>query len=396
MKTRTRWTVALALLAAAAALAWAFAPRPALVETAAVEVGRFEQSVEEEGRTRLHEVYRVTAPLAARLVRIELREGDPVKAGQALAVLRPVLPPLQDARSAEQAGARLKAAQAAVLVAQARLERARVGEAQAQAQSARSERLAREGFLGGASLENDRLAVSAARREVEAAQAEREVVAQEQVAAAAALAPVRAQAAGPDLVLRAPAAGVVLRIPSRSEATLAPGALVIEVGDPQQVEVIAPLLTTDAMTIRPSGPAVIERWGGPPVLGRVRRVEPAAFTQVSALGIEEQRVNVLVDIEAPPAQWAGMGDGFRVHVRLVTASADGAVLVPVGALFARSEGATGVFVLEDGRARLRTVALGGRNNRMAWVREGLRGGERVILYPPPKVADGARVRERRP
>ncbi len=396
MKTRKRWLLILALVGTAALLAWAFTPRPPQVEAEAVTSGRFEQSVEEEGRTRLQEVHRISAPVAARLLRIDLREGDRVLAGQPVATLRPVLSPLLDARSLAQARAELRAARAAADAAQARLARSRVSLELALSQAARSERLANQGFLSPARVEADRLAVRAAQRDVQAAESEHVLALQEQARAAASVTPDPAGAAGPDLVLRAPARGVILRIASRSEATLAPGALVMEVGEPRPLEIVVPLLTADAMSVRAGSPAVIERWGGPPVPARVRRVEPAAFTRVSALGIEEQRVNVLLDVQQAPAQWQDVGDAFRVNVRIVTDRADNAVLVPVGALFARPDGTLAVYRLEGGRARLQTVRLGGRDNRVAWVREGLVPGQRVIVYPPPQVGDGVRVRERRP
>lgn len=396
MKTRARWMLALTLVGTVALLAWAFAPRPPQVETETVTSGRFEQSVEEEGRTRLQEVHRISAPVAARLLRIDLREGDRVQAGQALATLRPVLPPLLDARSLAQARAEFRAAQAATDAARARLARAQVSLALAQSQATRSEPLADQGFLSPVRVEADRLAVQAARRDVQAAESEHALALQEQARASVSVMPGPSGVAGSDLVLRAPASGVVLRIASRSEAALAPGALVMEIGEPRPIEVVVPLLTADAMAVRAGSPAVIERWGGPPVPARVRRVEPAAFTRVSALGIEEQRVNVLLDVHQAPAPWQDVGDAFRVHVRIVTESAQDAVLVPVGALFARPDGTLAVYRLEGARARAQVVRLGGRDNRVAWVREGLTAGQRVIVYPPPQVADGVRVRERAP
>jgi len=160
--------------------------------------------------------------------------------------------------------------------------------------------------------------------------------------------------------------------------------------------VIAELLTTDAVQARPGRRALIERWGGPPVEGRVRRVEPGAFTKVSALGIEEQRVKVIVDLQGAPQAWSAMGDGYRVTVRVITQSVEQAVLVPVGALFPIGDGGTGVFRLQDGKARLQPVELGGRNGSEAWVRSGLKAGETVIVYPPPAVSDGKRVERRQP
>ncbi|RYY52511.1 MAG: HlyD family efflux transporter periplasmic adaptor subunit, partial [Comamonadaceae bacterium] len=325
--------------AAVAALAWAFWPRPVAVEVAAVQQARYEQSIEEDGQTRLKDRYAISAPVAARVARSTLREGDRVAAGDVVAVLSPVMSSMVDERSAREAAARLRAASAGVERAGARLDRAAVEIEEAGLELQRSERLAADGFVSGAKLDSARLALTAAQRELQAARADREMAVQERAQAAAALQPASAGAGGGrPLAVRSPVAGVVLRVPLQSEATIAAGTVLLEVGDPQQMEVVAELLTTDAVQARPGTRTVIERWGGPPVEGRVRRVEPAAFTKVSALGIEEQRVKVLVDLVDPPQAWRALGDGFRVTARVVTASVDDALVVPVGALFPHPQG----------------------------------------------------------
>jgi HlyD family secretion protein len=376
---------------ALAALGWAFAPRPLEVETATVGSGRFEQAIEEDGRTRLRDRYTISAPVAARLGRITLKEGDAVAQGDVLAVLTPVMSAMVDDRSLREASARLKAADAAVAGAAARVDRARVALEEARLELQRTEKLAREGFLSPSRLDNARLAFDGARRELEAAQASREVAGHERTVAAAVLQPATGAAAGVPLPLRAPVAGVVLRLPILSEATVAAGAAIMDIGDPGRMEVVAELLTTDAVQAKPGTPVSIERWGGPAVAGRVRRVEPAAFMKVSALGIEEQRVNVIVDVIQPPDAWRSMGDGYRVTVRVITASAADALQVPVGALVPTPEGTLAVFAVEGGRAALRPVELAGRNGTMGWVRAGLKAGDRVIVYPPPGVEAGRRV-----
>jgi len=393
---RNTWAWAGIALAALAALAWAFWPRPLEVETALARRGRFEQSIEEDGRTRLKDRYTVSAPVAARLERITLREGDRVAAGAVVAVLRPVMSPMVDERSRREAQARLQAAAAGVAGAAARTQRARVALQEAQLDLARTERLAADGFLSASRLDSARLALAGARREVEAAQAGQEVAAQERAQAAAALHPAASTLTRRGaLAVRSPVAGVVLRVAQPSEATLAAGAALLDVGDPQRMEVVSELLTTDAVQAQPGRRAVIERWGGPPVEGVVRRVEPAAFTKVSALGIEEQRVNALIDVTGPPADWQAMGDGFRVVVRVITHSEDDALMVPVGALFPHGDGHA-VYALDGRRARLRPVDVGGRNGSQAWVRAGVTAGQPVIVYPPAAVADGRRVKARQP
>jgi HlyD family secretion protein len=400
MKTKTWWMAAGGTLASLAALAWAFAPRPVAVETAAVTQGRFEASIDEDGKTRLRERYVVSAPLAGRLERIALREGDAVAADAVVATLAPVLSPLLDERTLREQQARLEAAQANVLRADARAEGARVGLLQARSEAGRSEQLARQGFVAPTKLETDRLAVLAAQKELDAAVEEQHVAGHEAEQARAALVAVRrpgsARAGG--FALRAPVNGRVLRVLQSSEAAVALGTPLLELGDTSRMEVVAQLLTVDALQARPGARVVIERWGGSGLLeGRVRRVEPAAFTKVSALGVEEQRVNVLIDITSPAQQWEALGDAFRVGVRIVTLEADDAVQVPVSAVFPLPDGEGGmaVFVLDGRRARLVPVALAARNGSAAWIRGGVQPGASVIVYPPAAVKDGTRVQARR-
>ncbi|TFZ04977.1 efflux RND transporter periplasmic adaptor subunit [Ramlibacter rhizophilus] len=392
-RTLIGWSMTSVVLLAA--LAWAFAPRPVAVETGVVGSGPFEESIEEDGRTRLKDRYAVSAPVAARLTRIVLREGDRVAAGDTVAVLLPALPTMMDERAVREASARHAAATASVQRARAALERAAVKVEETQLELHRTAKLTGEGFLSAARLDSARLAFAAAQRDHEAARAEQEVAVQERERAAAALQPLGAATPARPLTLRSPVDGVVLRVVQPSEATLPVGTVLMEIGDPSRMEIVAEMLTTDAIQAQPGRRAVIERWGGEPVQGRVRRVEPAAFTKVSALGIEEQRVAVLIDLDHPPPAWDRVGDGFRVTARVVTRSVDAATLVPVGALFPYADGGLAAYRLENGRARLQPVEIGGRNASQAWVRSGLSPGQVVIVYPPPTVAEGVRVRARR-
>lgn len=388
--------LAAAVVAVAAALAWAFAPRPVDVETAAVERGRFEQAIEEDGRTRLKDRYTVSAPVSARIARIALREGDTVAAGDPVAVLTPVVSGMVDERASREAQARLRAADAGVTLASARVERARSAQEEARLDLQRTDKLAREGYLSSARLDSARLALDGATHEYQAALAQRDVAAHERAQAQAILQPVNAAATGQPLLVRSPVAGRVLRVAQQSEGVVAAGTPLVDVGDPARMEVIAQLLTTDAVQAQPGTAVSIERWGGPPVPAKVRLVEPAAFTKVSALGIEEQRVNVVIDVAQPPPEWRSMGDGFRVTARVITASADDALLVPVGALFAFGDGGTAVYRIEGSRARLRPVELNGRNGSVGSVKSGLALGDTVVVYPPPSLADGKRIKVRRP
>jgi HlyD family secretion protein len=400
--TRKGWLVTGAVVAAAALLlAWAFAPRPVEVEVAVAAVGRFDATIDEDGKTRLRDRYVVSAPLAGTLQRITLREGDPVAAGAVVATLTPALAPLLDERKLREQRARVEVTQAIVQRVDARIERARIALQQARNDLQRTEQLARQGFVSPNRLESDQLAAEAARKELDTAQQERRVALHEVEQARAALSAVGAAGARDAVFeLRAPVAGRVLRVLQTSETVVALGTPLLELGDTAQLEIVAELLTTDALKLPPGAPVVVERWGGPGTLqGRVRRVEPAAFTKISALGVEEQRVRVLIDLTSPATRWASLGDGYRVGVRIVTIARDGALMVPVSAVFpvpaeGSNPGGMAAFAVRDGRARLVLVQLGGRNGSMAWVTQGLAAGDRVIVYPGTAVADGVRVRER--
>jgi len=381
-----------------------------------VTQGRFETTIDEDGKTRLADRYVVSAPLAGRLARITLREGDAVAAGAVVATLTPALPGMLDERTLRELQARVEGAEASILRASTRIERAKVALEQARNEVRRSEQLSQQGFIAPTKLENDRLSVLANQKEVESATADRHVATHDLEQARAALSVVRHPAGGaakPGFAVNAPVAGRVLRLLQTSEAMVAMGTPLVEIGDTGRLEIVAELLTTDALAAKPGSRVMIERWGGPaPLEGRVRSVEPAAFTKVSALGVEEQRVRVLIDIASPTAQWQALGDGYRVSVRIVTLAEDKAVQVPVSAVFplpadagasaagdanAGSTASSGfaVFVADGGRARRVPVALAARNGSMAWVRSGLTTGQQVIVYPPATVRDGVRVAPRK-
>jgi HlyD family secretion protein len=402
MKRSTMITAGVATALVVALVVWAFAPRPLAVELAQVVEGPFETTIDEDGQTRLSERYVVSAPLAGRLDRVGLREGDAVSAGDVLARLHPVLTPLMDERSRREQQARVEGAQAAVRQATKRVEAARVARERAQDEVRRSEQLAQQGFIAATKLETDRLGVQAAQKELEAAMAGQQMAAYDLEQTRVALGLLRSplpSAAGQGFDLRAPVAGQVLKVHVASEATVGVGAPLIEIGDVSQLEIVAELLTTDALQALPGRLVRIDRWGGPTVLqGRVRRVEPAAFTKVSALGVEEQRVRVVIDITSPREQWLALGDGYRVVVSIVTQHQDKVVKVPIGAVFPQAAPARGaaVFVSDGGRARLQPVAEVARNGSDVWVRDGVTAGTSVLVYPPPGVSDGVRIQARQP
>ena len=428
MTRRMRWMLGGAAVALAALLAWALTPSPPGVELAVVGSGPFEAGIEEEGRTRLRERFVVSAPLAGQLERPLLREGDAVRAGDVVARLDPLLPALLDDRARREQQARVEAAAAGVQAARARAEVARVGLTRASQERQRTESLGAQGFVSPDKVDTDRLAEQAAQRELQAAFEGERVARFELEGAQAAFAAIAAGAQSAQqpalrarqLLLRAPVEGRVLKVHLTSRATVPAGAPLLEIGDLGRLEIVAQMLTTDAQQLRAGSPVHIEGWGGPQALvGVVRQVEPAAFTKVSALGVEEQRVNVLMDLKSPPQEWAGLGDGWRVSVRVVTHQADQALRVPVSAVFPRpasmpadpactpaaaaggvqdaaSLGCAAVFVVESGRARLRPVRLRARNTRMAWVEAGLHAGSEVVVYPGAALRDGSRVRVRAP
>lgn len=398
---KSTWYFAIAGAAAAIALvAWSFAPRPPEVEVATATQGHFEATIDEDGKTRLRERYVLSAPLAGVIERIALREGDVVVANATVATIRPVLPAMLDDRSVRDQQLRVEIAQAQQQRVQARAEQARLALSQALNDMQRSEQLARQGFVSTTRLESDRLAMQSAQRSLEAAEQERRIARHELEQARSALLAVRqpARDGARAFVLRAPISGRVLRVVQASEGTVAPGTPLLEMGDTQHLEVVAELLTTEAMQARPGSRVIVERWGGEGTLqGRVRLVEPGAFTKVSALGVEEQRVKVLIEITSPQEQWRSLGDGFRVGVRIVTLAVDQVVQVPVSALFplpggeADARADMGVFVVDGGRVRLTPVQVGARNANVAWIRQGLRAGASVVVYPPSSVKDGAKV-----
>lgn len=389
-----------ALVAVGLALAWAFAPRPIEVELASATEARFETTVDEDGKTRLRERFVVSAPLAGQLARIALLPGDVVEAGAVVATLKPVLAPMTDERTRREQQARVETGEMRVKLAASGIERAQVALRQADNELRRTEQLAGNGFVSPTQLDTARLARQAAQKDLDSAGHERRVAEAGLAEARAALTAVQV-ASGPgaaarDFAVRAPAAGRVLRVLQASEGTVALGTPLLEIGDIARLEIVAELLTTDALQTPPGTPVRIDRWGGPVALdGRVRRVEPSAFTKVSALGVEEQRVNVLIDITSAPEQWRSLGDGYRVGLRLVTLANPKALQVPVSAVFPRTDApGMAAFTVQDGRARLTPVDVGARNGATAWVRSGLAVGVQVIVYPPPAVRDGAHVKAR--
>ncbi len=393
---RGSWIVAGVI--AAGLLVWAFAPRPVEVETANVTRGPFRKTVDEDGKTRVRDRYVVSAPVPGRLLRVELKAGAPVEPGTLLARLAPAAPAPLDARTELEYRERLGAAEATRQRAAASIERANVALEQAKAEEARAAKLADQGFTSRQTLDNAQREVELKAKELAAAQFDGHAAEHQVAMAQAALTRYRQDAGGkaPGAVweIRSPVAGQVLRVAQESEAVVAAGAPILEIGDPRALEVVVDVLTADAAAIRPGASTELDHGGGAPVLaGRVRLVEPAGFTKISALGVEEQRVNVVIDFASPTTTWGNLGDGHRVDTRITVDTRDDAVMVPVSALFRHGEG-WAVFTVSGSRARLQPVTTGPRNGVVAVVLGGLDPGTPVIAYPSDAVAEGVKVKAR--
>ena len=422
------WLKRLVWIAASVALALlvvrAFQAVPIIVDVATVSCGRLRVSVDDDGQTRVRERYTISAPIDGLLLRTALDPGDPVQAGQTLvAEFAPVAPDLLDTRSRREAQARINRAEAALKEAEARKAQAEaeMRYAATELQRIRNlfeqeveprdkldqvERDERRVYQGLRAAEYN---VQVARYELELARASlvEATPRQSDPATAAPDGASRAQASSPDavdrgaaggrLLLQSPIDGTVLRVFEESTRTMPVGTPILEVGNTQAIEIVADYLSQDAVKVQPGMEVIVEGWGGElptgrekNLGGRVRVVEPGGFTKISALGVEEQRVNIVVDPLGDPDDWAPLGDGYRVELRIVLWEEDQVLIVPTGALFREGE-AWAVFVVEDGRARRREVTLGRRTGLEAQVLNGLGAGEQVILYPSTLVGDGTVV-----
>lgn len=395
MKTRNKIALGVGGALVAALVIWALKPQPVVVELATVAMGPFEQTVSDDGRTRVRERYTVSAPLAGTVERIRLKAGDPVDEGQVIAVLTPTAPAFLDARTVRELEERAGAADAQHLRTMAEVQKAEAQLAQAVADRDRAARLATQGFISETAREQAELAVRTAQKALEAAQFAAVAARHEAAQARAALIRYRAGSgehrSAARWEVRSPVKGAVLKVVQESEGPVALGAPLVEIADPRSLEAVVDVLTEESVEIQPGMPARIELGTSlSPLAGRVRRVEPAAFTKISALGVEEQRVNVVLDFAEPLDRVQTIGDGFRVEAHIVVFRMEEALKVPVGALF-RDGRHWAVFVVEDRRAVKRVVTTLRRNSVEALVEAGLKPGERVVLYPPDALYDGARV-----
>jgi HlyD family secretion protein len=371
-------------------------PKPLPVDIITVERGDLLVTVDEDGQTRIKDRYLIDAPLDGHVGRIDLHAGDSVEEGMVVARIVPLSPPLLDARTKAEAEARLAAANAAKRQALASIARA---DAAAQFASLQAERHASLGSSGAISIEAIEQAefdLRAKREELTSARFAARVAEHEARVAEAALGRLGAKGVHGDeqLEVQAPVAGEVLKVFRESEGVVRSGETLLEIGDPSALEIVVDVLTGDAVGIKRGAHVTIDRWGGDrPLRGHVRTVEPSAFTRVSALGVDEQRVNVIIDLDDPQEVWAELGDGYRVEVQIVVHQAKDVVKVHDSAVFRHGEG-WAVYRVDDKHAVLTPIEIGARNGLEVEVTAGLEADMQVIAHPGDQVEDGRSVRQR--
>jgi HlyD family secretion protein len=396
---RRLWFWLPAFLALAGALAWLFRPQPVSVDLATVVRGPLQVSVSDDGETRVRDMFVVSAPLAGHMRRIELEAGDSVAAGETIvARIEPSDPSFLDRRSEAEVRAGIRASEAARVHAAAELRRAQAERDFAVTELKRYEGLAASRTISQNDLESARRRARTGEAAVDEAVAGLRVSESElEQAKARLMAPGRNGERSADcdcVTVKSPVSGRVLQVLAESEGIVASGAPLVEIGDPGKLEIVTDLLSTDAVKVRTGQRALIEGWGGDHALeGVVRRVEPYGFTKISALGVEEQRVKVVIDLAEPAERWRHLGHGYRVEPRIVLWESKDVLKVPLSSLF-RQGGDWAVFVSRDGRARLQTVTIGNMNGIDAEVLKGVAAGDAVVVHPSDRVSDGARIEQR--
>lgn len=390
-----RWALGAVIVATIClVLGLLLAPRPVPVDVSTVSQGPIAEVVSAEGEARVHESYLVAAPVSGRLERIDLHVGDRVEAGRTLvARIRPAAPDLLDARSRALAQASVSAAMAALSAAEALRDQAIAQARKVEGDLARVNALAERGFASEQARDSAEAEARAARAAVRALTAQVVVRQSDLVAARAAL--VGPDAAGSGLVdVRAPASGYVTRVLQESARPVAAGAALIEVSDQTGLEAAIEFLSQDAVKVLEGMEAEIFDWGGTgSIPAIVRRVEPQGFTKVSALGVEEQRVVVVLQFQGDAKTWSSLGPGYRLSGRVFLRRASDALKVPLGALV-RDKGEWAVFKIVNGRAHLTPVKVGALTDREAEIVKGLQSGEAVVIFPSDQVRDGRRVKQR--
>ena len=389
----------LVALAIVGVIVYSFMPNPQSVDVAVVKRGRIEQTVDEDGRTRIKERYLVAAPLGGLMQRIAHKPGDPVFAGKTIITqIEPTEPTLLDARAKAEAKARVLSAEASIKQAESKVDFAKVAYKLAQVELERNRVLLRSNSIARELFDSAEHKERMLREELRVAESAALVAQHEKTVAEAALLRTEPRKSGEppreSFPVVSPITGKVLRVFQESSIVATTGMKLIEVGDPTDLEIEIDVLSRDGARIKPGAMVYLEHWGGEKYLeGRVRLVEPSAFLKISALGVEEQRVNVIVDLIGPVELRETLGDAFRVEARIVVGASDNALIVPAGALF-RHGTEWAVFVVQGGKAVLRTVKVGRNNGLEAEIVEGLGEGDRVVLHPGDRIQNGVAVQPR--
>lgn len=369
-------------------------PTPVEVEFAIATPGTLKVTVQEDGKTRIREKYTVSAPVTGRLSRIELDAGDHCDEGTLLAVILPSAPEILNARARAEANARVRAAEAALARAKSNGEQANIDLELNAAKYQRAQQLlpskaisqnefddAKAEWLASAqAIKTTHFDVEIAKFELEMAQAAVEQFSDSKL-------PVSVE----PFEINSPIEGRVLRVFEESATVVTVGTPLIELGDPRNLEIEIDALSTDAVRIKPGAELTIEHWGGQsPLQGYVRVIEPGAFTKVSSLGVEEQRVNIIADFNEPPERIAALGDGYRVEARITVDEIDNALLIPNSALF-RHQRRWHVLTVLNGKAALQVVSIGLQNEFQTEILQGLNAGDQVIIYPSDTIKPGTAV-----
>lgn len=389
--------IIITLLVGLGLLTWGFWPEPVLVEVTAVARAPLTVAIEEEGHTRVIDRYTIAAPVDGVTCRLGMDVGDAVKQDEVLLTISPMAPQALDARSKAQAEARVSAAQSALSAARQQASAAVAAASLAESELQRSTTLAEKKVVAQDQLDKARTQQATTAAAKRSAEFNVEVARYELEAARSTLSYTGSKQDGDNaqrVPVLSPIDGKILKIDRKCEGPVRTGEALLEVGDPSALEVEVDLLSADAVKVNPGMPVYFDRWGGDkPLNGIVRTVEPVAFTKVSALGVEEQRVLVISDFTSPASQWQKLGDGYRVEAQFVLWHEDNVLQVPASSLFRLGDG-WAVFVLSDNHAQRREVEIGQRNGLAAQVLKGLKPGDLVINHPGDNVDDGVRVKAR--
>ena len=394
-----RGLLAVLAVSIASGLVYGLWPRPIPVDTVLIGRGALSVTVDEEGKSRIKDIFIVSAPVAGKLLRSQLKTGQEIKKNDTIiATIEPAVPPFMDLRAAREVGHQIKSAEAAVELAKAEVRQTQFELQFAERELQRATSLSKTNVIPTRNVEKARMEADRLKAALARAEANEQVRRHEYERAVA-------SRTGPDdagaaehgaiccVTVQSPVDGKVLKIIQESEQVVAQGTPLVELGDPARIEITVELLSADAVRVAPGAEAKIEDWGGEPLAAKVDRIDPAGFTKVSALGIEEQRVRVVLSLTGTPEQRSRLGHDYRVFVRILVDERKDALLVPLGALFRKGD-VWAVFALVDGVAQTRTVELGPRNTTHAEITSGIPEGAPVILHPSDRIIDGVQIQER--